>query len=159
MNGGRHVRGRMMAALGVIVTTLVLGACGSSSDLVQPDPAVAPFVGDWKATALVLTSVANPDVHPDVISLGATFTINVQPSGQYTAILIFSGQDHTEIGQVTVSGNSITLHPQVPPGPDATSAYSFPDPDHLVLDGETQFDFNLDGTEEAALAHIELERK
>ncbi len=160
MNGVRRVHGRRKAVLGAVVVTLLLVACGDSSDPVAPDPAVAPFVGDWNATALVITSVANPDIHPDLIALGATFTINVQPSGQYTAILIYAGQPSTQIGQVTVSGSSITLHPQVPAGePDATSAYSFPDANHLVLDGETEFDFNLDGTNEPAVAHIELARK
>lgn len=160
MNGVRRMWGRGKSVLGAAAAVVLLSSCGGSSDPVVADPAVAPFVGDWNATALVVTSVANPDVHPDLIALGATFSINVQPSGQYTAILIYAGQPNTQIGQVSVSGSRITLHPEVPPGePDATSTYSFPDADHLVLDGETEFDFNLDGTPEPALAHIELARK
>lgn len=150
----------MMAALGAILAALVVGACGGSSNAVEPDPTVAPFVGDWNATALVIAPAVNPDVSHDFITeYGATFTINVQPSGQYTAILIFSGQASTEIGQLSVSGNRITLHPQVPAGsPDAVSTYSFPDANHLILDGETEFMFNGE-TNEPAVAHIELERK
>lgn len=155
----RQQRGRAAAILAAWVGVLVLGGCGGS-DPVTADPAVEPFVGDWAATSLVLTSVANPDVHPDLIALGSTFTINVQPSGQYTAILLYAGQSQTEIGHITVSGNSVTLHPEIPPdGVSATSTYSFPDADHLVLDGDTEFDFNLDGTSEAATAHFELARK
>ena len=149
----RHLR---LLAIG-----LWLAAAGcTGSDAVQSDPAVAPFVGDWLATSMVITSAANPDVHPDLIELGATFSVNVQPSGQYTAILIYSGQAQTEIGQLTVSGGFVTLQPSYPPGaPPATSSFSFPDADHFVLDGDTEFDFNLDGTAEAATAHIAFTRK
>jgi hypothetical protein len=151
--GWRQLLPAFLAAL-----SFATGCTGS--DGVQVDPAVAPFVGDWLATAMVLTSVANPDVHPDLIEVGATFSVNIQPSGQYTAILLFSGQSQTEIGQLTVSGGSVTLHPSFPAGAAAaTSTFSFPDADHLVLDGSTEFDFNLDGTSEAATAHVELARK
>ena len=146
--------------LPALLTALALApGCGSSGG-VQTDAAVAPFVGDWLATTMVLTSVANPDVHPDLISLGATFSVDVQPSGQYTAILIYSGQTQTEIGQLSVSGGTVTLQPSFPAGaPAAISDYTFPDPDHFVLDGATEFDFNLDGTAEAAQAHIAFSRR
>jgi hypothetical protein len=152
---GRHRHLRLLA----IGAWLAMAGC-SGSDGVQPDPAVEQFVGDWLATSMVLTSAANPDVHPDLIELGATFSVNVQPSGQYTAILLYSGQAQTEIGQLTVSGGSVTLQPSYPPSAQpATSSYSFPDADHFVLDGNTEFDFNLDGTPEAATAHIVFARK
>lgn len=158
----RLVRQRFSGIHRIFAVLLATGiaAAGCSSDAVQDDPAVAPFVGEWLATSMVLTSAANPDVHPDLIELGATFSVNVQPSGQYTAILLYSGQSQTEIGQLTVSGNAVTLQPTFPAGADgATSTYSFADADHLVLDGDTEFDFNLDGTPEAATAHIALARK
>ena len=160
MNGARRLHGRKATAFGAWTTAVLLAACSGSSDSVSPDPAVAPFVGDWTATSLVIAPVANPAASHDIITeYGATFTINVQPSGQYTAILLFAGQSSTQIGEVTVSGSTITLHPEVPPNePDATSAYSFPDADHLTLDGQTEFRFNGEDLEPAT-AHIELERK
>jgi len=147
--------------LRAVAVGLWLAATGcSGSDGVQPDPSVAPFVGDWLATSMVLTSAANPDVHPDLIAFGATFSVNVQPSGQYTAILLYAGQARTEIGQLAVSAGSVTLRPSYPSGAQpATSSYSFSDADHFVLDGDTEFDFNLDGTPEAATAHMEFARK
>ncbi len=54
----------------------------------------------------------------------------------------------------------MTLQPSFPSGAaSATSTFSFPDADHFVLDGTTEFDFNLDGTSEAATAHIAFARK
>jgi len=140
----------------LILTLWALASCGS--DGLEPDPALAPFVGDWDATKLVLTSVANPDMHPDLIALGATFKLNVQPSGQYTAILIYAEQAATEIGTVSVAGNTLTLHRDFPSASTSAAVYALTG-NRLTLDGDSEFDFNLDGTSEAALAHFELSRR
>jgi hypothetical protein len=132
-------------------------AC-AGSDATGPDPAIAPFVGDWNATSLILTSQANPEVSPDLITLGATFSLNVQESGQYTAILLYASQAQTEIGHVTVSGSAVTLHREFPSAGTTAGVYEFQG-NRLVLDGETEFDFNLDGTPEPALVHLEFVRK
>ena len=145
--------------IGFLAVLLLLGGCSGGSDTLQPDAAVAPFVGDWGASSLVVTSTANPDVHPDLIELGATFTMNVQPSGQYTAILLYAGQSSTEIGTVEVSGSTVTLHRDFPASSTSSSTYAFEGSSRLVLDGDTQFDFNLDGTPEPARAHIVFERR
>ena len=138
---------------------LMLSALAScSSDGLEPDPALAPFVGDWDATRLVLTSVANPDIAPDLIALGAAFKLNVQASGQYTAILIYAEQASTEIGVITVSGNTVTLRRDFPTS-STTSATYVMSGNRLTLDGDSEFDFNLDGSPEAAVAHFELLRR
>jgi hypothetical protein len=139
---------------------LLASGCGGSDDGVTADPSVAPFVGDWSASSLVITSKANPDVSTDVIAdFNATFTINVQASGQYTAILLFAGQSQTEIGTISVSGSTVTMKVEVPEARTDVATFSFPDADHLILDGSTTFDFNLDGTAEPATAHFDLARK
>ncbi len=151
--GARRPKTRCRTRL--LLTTLALAACGT--DPVGPDPAIAPFVGDWEATKMVVTSLANPEVSLDLIEFGATFTVNIQPSGQYTAILIYTQQASTEIGTISVSGNTLTLHRDFPSASTSASIYALSG-DSLTLDGETEFDFNLDGTPEAAVAHIELLR-
>jgi hypothetical protein len=138
---------------------LLAPACGGSEGItgVEPDPAVAPFVGDWEATEFSVTSVQDSTVSFDVTDGGA-FTINVQPSGLYTAIIEFPQLPApvVEIGQLSVIGNSITLRPQG--GAAATSSYTFDGADRLTLIGPTEFDFNDDGTPDPATARIELER-
>lgn len=136
-----------------IALVLALAACGGGGTDV--DPALAPFVGDWQATQLVLTSVANPQVSPDLIALGATFTLNVQPSGQYTAILIYAEQASTEIGTIRVSGNTVTLNRDFPGRGTTNAVYAFSG-NRLTLDGDSEFDFNLDGTPEPAVVHMEF---
>lgn len=156
-NVQRWRSGRRGALRALVVLTFLLPGCGD--DPVQADPAVAPFVGDWDAAALVVTSVANPDVHPDLIELGASFTLNVQASGQYTAILIFMGQASTEIGQIEVSGSTITLRRDFPTSSVSTATFAFQGSDRVTLDGDSEFDFNLDGTNEPARIHMEFVRQ
>ena len=135
----------------------MIGCGGSDGPTeVDPDPALAPFVGSWTALAMVVTSVANPSISPDLIQEGATFSLNVQPSGQYTASLIFLEQVSTEIGFITVSGSTVTLKRDYPTQSTSTANYRFQG-GLLILDGGTEFDFNLDGQPEPATAHFELQ--
>jgi len=137
---------------------LLLAGCGKDNGT-GVDASVAPFVGDWDAQALIITSIANPDVAPDLVELGATFTLNVQPSGQYTAILIYLGQAQTEIGTVSVTGSTLTLQRTFPTAETTPGTFQFFGEDRFTLDGGTEFDFNLDGSPEAATAHFDMVRQ
>lgn len=141
-------------AVAAPVIALLLQGCSKST--VAPDSALAGLVGNWQATAFVLTEVSDTTVHLDLIQLGATFSLNVQPSGQYTAILVYNGQPATEIGQMSVSGDSITLNPTTPASSSATTGTYQLNGSQLTIDGDTEFDFNLDGKPDPARAHIEL---
>ncbi|NJD20499.1 MAG: hypothetical protein FIA95_14610 [Gemmatimonadetes bacterium] len=141
---------------GIAFLAVLLAGCGGGST--TPDPEIGALVGDWDATRLVLTSVANPQVKSDLIALGATFRLNIQPSGQYTAILLYSQQSSTEIGVLTVSGNTITMKRDFPSKSTSAALFALAG-DRMTLDGDSGFDFNLDGTQEPALAHFELLRR
>ena len=147
-------RGRWTGPIVAVLAALAVSAC-SGKDSTGPDPELAPFVGDWKAVSMVLTSQANPEVSGDIITLGAAFALHIQESGQYTAILLFQGQSDTEIGTIEVSGSTITLHRTYPSVSTDAGVYSF-NGDHLIIDGTTDFDFNQDGTPEPALSHFDL---
>jgi hypothetical protein len=139
----------------------VVAACGGE-DPVEVDPAVAPFVGTWDADSLTLTNAADTMTVANVLDtlFNGSFFITVEPSGQYTANLTVLSLSSPEIGQLAViDGSTLTLTPTVPPGPVATAEYLFAAEDSVILDGTTEFDFNLDGTPELALAHFELKRR
>lgn len=136
------------------MVTLGIG-CGSDV-IVPPANGVEPFVGTWDAEVFDVTSDEDTTVVADLTENG-DFTINIQPSGNYTATLTFGGIPIVEIGQMSVSNGFITLRPNG--GDPATSAYAFPSPDYLVLDGPTDFDFNLDLILDPAQAHIEIRRR
>ena len=107
------------------------------------------MVGDWLAESLAMTSVANPDLTVELDTLGAVFTLSVQPSGRYTAILEGFGQSSSEFGRLTVDGMYVILSPEVPLGPPSQALWERVG-DSVILEGDSEFDFNLDGTPEAA---------
>ncbi len=150
-------RFRVLAAALVLFLTF-LGGCsgGGSSDGVTPDPAVAFLAGDWSATRFQVTNDADPSSSHDLVSeVGARFTLDVQPSGQYTAILTFQGIANTEIGQLQVRGDEITFQVQTPCCSSNTATVETTS-DGIRLHGATEYDFNSDGIREPATADIDL---
>jgi len=141
-----------------VAGVLALTGCGDTP-IVQPDDRVAPFVGTWDAEVFTVTNVADPTVVADLL-LNGSFNINVQPSGAYTATLVLGGlTPFIEMGQLSVAGTAITLTPDRPTDCLGSSEYTFAGADHLTLIGPTCFDFNLDGEDEDAIGHIELQRR
>ena len=124
-----------------------------------PDPLIEPFVGDWAATAFVLTSSVSDQVSIDLIQLGGTFDLNIQPSGSYTAILVYAGLGQTEIGTISVTAATVALNREFPTRKNEVSAYQFVGDTVLILDGDTEFDLDFDGQADPTLAHFELLRK
>ena len=124
-----------------------------------PDPLIEPFVGNWAATAFVLTSSVSDQVSIDLIQLGGTFDLNIQPSGSYTAILVYAGLGQTEIGTISVTATTVALNREFPTRKNDVSAYQFVGDTVLILDGDTEFDLDFDGQEDPTLAHFELLRK
>ena len=59
------------------------------------------------------------------------------------------GQSTSESGRLTVDGAFVILMPEVPPGPASPALWERVG-DSVILEGESEFDFNLDGTPEAA---------
>jgi hypothetical protein len=132
-------------------------ACGETG--VEADPSVAPFVGTWDADSLTMTSDDDPPVVANVLDFGS-FVIVVEESGQYTATLTVYGNPFVEIGDLDVIGSTLQLNRTFPPpGSVDASTFVFLADDYLVLDGPTEFDFNLDDVPEPAQVHFELRRR
>lgn len=135
-----------------------LSGC-SGEESVGPDSSLSALVGDWQADRFVVTNKANPAQAPELVhDLGAQFTLNVQPSGQYTAILAYQGTPITEIGTLEVDRGEVVFHVSHPAPSSSRSRYSVTST-RLTLDGDTSFDFNGDGKGDPATAHIEMRKK
>ena len=143
---------------GLSLLSLSLLGCGEPVPT-GPDPLIEPFVGDWAATAFVLTSSVSDQVSIDLIQLGGTFDLNIQPSGSYTAILVYAGLGQSEIGTISVTATTVALNREFPTRKNAVSAYQFVGDTVLILDGDTEFDLDFDGQADPTLAHFELLRK
>lgn len=151
----------------MVAVALVAWGCGSSDPIAPPADSepIAPFVGTWDAEVFRVTSDADTSIVADLIEIGGRFTLNIQPSGQYTAQLAFQATDSlgiqpfVEIGQMTVTEGFVTLRPSVPPGSPVSSAYTFLTENYLRLVGPTEFDFNLDEQPDPAELLAELQRR
>ncbi len=149
MNSKRPLDSRSPLRLVIFIGLAAVAATGCGEGLTEPDLNPDFMVGDWLAESLVLTSVANPEVIADLVARGAVFTLSVQASGRYTAILEGFGQPFSESGRLTVDGAYVVLMPETPPGPESRGLWERVG-DSVILEGESEFDFNLDGTAEAA---------
>ena len=143
-----------MAVFSALLLFLILQGC--SGDSTGPDKALRPLVGAWQATTLMMTNQANPSIQADILAQGATFTLSILSTGQYSASLSAFGAANTEVGTVVVEGNQVTITPTSPAGPPLVATWSFQG-SRLILDGPSEFDFNQDGTPEPSLSHIELD--
>jgi hypothetical protein len=124
-----HTRNRFLRIL-VVMGILTIGAVGCGDGPTEPDFNPDFMVGDWLAESLVQTSVADPQVFTDLVAdLGAVFTLSVQPSGRYMAILTGFGQSTSESGRLTIDDAFVILMPEVPParhGRPCGSAWATP---------------------------------
>jgi hypothetical protein len=138
-----------------LATLLVAGACGD--DPTEPDLALGDLVASWDAIRFVVEDKANPSRSADLIAVGMTFFLDVQPSGGYTAILTAFGIPNTEFGRIEVRGNNELIFHREHPGPPRSDAGTFRiSGDTLFVTGETEFDFNADGNPEPSRLRTDL---
>ncbi len=138
-------RRRLLVGGGLVV----IGAVGCGNDSTGPDLNPSFMVGDWLADSVVVTSEADPAVVVNLTALGLVFTLLVEPSGRYTSITSGFGFPGSEIGDLTVDGIHVVFMPRSPPGEDLLAVWELVG-DSVILESETEFDFDLDGTNEAA---------
>lgn len=131
----------------LLTTLLSLVATTACSDSSGPGDleGIAFLVGDWDADVLVATSITNPAESDDLIARGASFRINVQPSGQYTAVLTFIATPLTEIGQAELDGNRLTLYREFPSPDTSVATLTQLSADRIRLLGESSYDFDFGG--------------
>lgn len=141
--------------MSVALVGLTVWAPGCSGDPSKPEGELAPLVGTWRGRSMVLTDRGNPQVQVDLIAQGAVFTLSVVGNGTYSATLSVFGQTNVETGTISVKGNRVTITPTLPPGPPTTGTWRL-EGSTLLLEGETEFDFNLDGVREPAEIKMEL---
>ena len=141
----------------LVLLTCVAVSCGGDSAGPDPIQSAGPgfMVGNWIAEVLVVTSTANPEVFVDLIAKGATFTLSVEPSGRYTAILSGFGQASSESGTLSVEGPMVVFRRTIP-SPDVARSTWVRNGADVTLTGPTQFDINLDGVTEDATIVIGL---
>jgi hypothetical protein len=151
---------RRVSLPGLLLLCIAAGSCGGDSP-VGPNAEIEFLVGDWDATRFIVQSKANPGTAPDLIkTLGAKFSLNVQPSGQYTAVLAYQGTSFVEIGLLDVDGSEVVFHVAVPEPPTTNrSHFTTPAPGKLTLVGDTKFAFVSGADPQPAIATIDISKR
>ena len=118
---------------------------------------IAPLVGDWDATKLLLSNPDGTGTPVDALALGVRFSLNVQPSGVYTVLATAPGFAGVEIGRISVAEGEITFHVEFPRAGESRAAYEVTG-DTLLLNGATIIGF-LPGTDAEAGLEMEMARR
>ncbi len=150
----RFLRAGLLSAL--LLTALT--GCSDSPPL-EPLDDFTDLIGDWDAYLLEVVDAGDSSVREDILAQGATFRINFQPSGQYTAVLSFLGASQVEIGTASLDGDRLTLYRAVPSPDTSQATLTWLATDRIRLEGSTRFDFGSDGTVEDAQLLTELTRE
>lgn len=127
--------------------------CGDATG-VQP----SDLAGTWTATRFEITSVASGAVAADLIALGGAVSFTIESDGSVTIRTTAPGQSSPDVetGTLGVTGNAFTLST----GGDNAAGTIMRDGDTMTLEitNGIEFDFDDDGTEEAATVSATLTR-
>lgn len=153
----RRPRSRRSVPL-ALAAILVTAACGSEP--LGPQDDLAFLVGDWEAVRFLITPIGLPNQGFDLVADGATFKLNVQPSGLYTAMLTVPGLGASpELGTLAVEGDELIFNRTVP-GPPTESRATFElfAPDRLVFTGPSELKLTGDDSPDQVTIEVEIQR-
>lgn len=105
--------------------------------------ALQPFEGTWRAVSLEVVETAPPNRSQELISLGASFTLDIQASGGYTAILTTDLGSSVEIGKLELQETSVTFLREYPDRSREQGTLELLSADTLRLSGATRFTFRI----------------
>lgn len=139
------------SALLIVIGVVWASGCSDATGLARPDD-IQPFVGDWEARSLEVREVDPPGRSEELISLGSTFTLNVQPSGTYTAILTTDLGAAVEIGRLDLEGTRVRLLRDYPSEDVSEGTLELLSQDEARLVGPTRYTFSrTEGPADATL--------
>jgi hypothetical protein len=160
---------RFVRMLGLWVMLPIAALTGCDDDGSGPDLlTLADFEGSWEATTYRLTHVQIPAITLEVISLGVTLEMDADDSGAFTGSAVIpaalAGQDlDLDFGGTfsLVGQDSLVIDfiPEYPPFLTQTrAAFQLAGNVLTLTDQDTTFDFDGDGTDEAAIFEGTLRR-
>jgi hypothetical protein len=122
---------------------------------------VADLVGTWEATEFRFVSSPTPTDTIDVIDLGGGLSVTLVADGRYDMTIELPGElPDDQSGVALVVGDIIVMIDEVAPEGSIRFEYGLAG-ETITLRGEDSIDFDdpPDGTNEAAVVEMVLERK
>jgi hypothetical protein len=149
---------RTLLRFPLVLAVLLLASCGDDDD--TTGPVNNGLVGTWDATAIQLTSVANPGTVVELISQGANGRLVLQADGGFGLSVGIPGEP-TEFGNGDWGVTTDVLTLDFGDG-DIQGIWQF----DFVLNGNTlqltgadaEWDFDENGTEDPAKLNLTLVR-
>ena len=146
----RGPSGGLFSALWVLFLPL---ACFDSGT--EPIRDLVPLAGVWEAQVLKVPDPANQDQDIDLIPEGASYTLSIISTGQFTAVFDLLLVQGLETGTVSVYQDQITLTPVSPPGDVMSGTWTLQG-DILYVDAVRSLDIDGDGTQEVIPFQLEF---
>lgn len=156
-------------AIPVLLIAALAVACGDD-DEVGPDEGItlADFAGSWSAERLRWTSTADQTVFVDLIQLGGTLQVGVDGSGNFTGEAMVPDPGTGQLQSVPLSGSFVLVSQTTlavdfaatvpPPFEDFDGTFDLSGDVLTILNPDSDFDFDGDGTEEPAGLEVILRR-
>ena len=140
----------------VFAAAALLGGCSDSNEP-NGDVTLADLAGTWQVTKWEYTNTANTSETIDLKALGASATLTLEGSGDYSISGTFGGVPINLTGTYAVNGSTLVINEDGADGPQTVSFTLSGDTWTITgLDGD--WDFDEDGTDDAATLIIVFTR-
>jgi len=155
-------RGLLLLASLMLCATLAT-SCSSSEDdefpLVGTTLSISDIAGNWTATQAVFSrAAAGPVLNVDLLAAGATVTLGIQTNGRFTLTATLPGEaPDVTTGQLGFDEDVLVVIDDDDPG-DFERFSITASATTLSIQGPSTFDFDGDGTEEAAVLVLDFVR-
>lgn len=151
-------RPRVLHAALTALVAFVLVGCDDPAALTQPED-LEPFVGQWQGVTIEVEEIAPPNRYAELTSQGASFTLDIEPSGGYTAILTTDRGASVEIGRLELEGSSVTFLREYPSRSESPGTLELLGPGQIRLTGTTRFSFRLGEAPVESRLEVLLQRR
>lgn len=128
-------------------------ACSDSG--VEPVPDLVPLAGVWEAQVLKVPDPSNSDEFIDLVPEGASYTLSILSTGQFTAVFDLLLVQGFETGTVSVYQDQITLNPISPPGSVMSGNWMLQG-DVFFVEAVRSLDIDGDGVQEVIPFQLEF---
>lgn len=141
---------KLMTSAMLLALGLVSGACGGGSA-----PPAQTFVGTWNATRYELVNPSSPTTKVELISQGASATLVLRADNTFQLSFGMAGHgDEAGSGTWSASVDVLTLHQNAPFTSTFQFDYALSGSTLTLTGGGSEWDFDGDGTPEAATLNV-----
>jgi hypothetical protein len=139
----------------LVIFSLVV-ACGGDDDVSGPiEVTTADLAGNWRATSIKFTSIADPSKMDDLIDEGFGATMIIDPNGCYIYTVFRDGESQSSTGTLRVVGLTLLIYAgecrpgdSFPEDAEVASGFAYTG-DTFSLAGESSHDVGDNGSESA----------